>query len=370
MNTHDETARPSSRRFFRGGLIIVLIIAMAFSAGALYVFDRIEMLWYPRKYQSEVDAAAAKYGMEPNLIYAIIKAESDFSETAVSSAGAIGLMQILPDTFIFDIRENIGLSDARSSVLFEAEKNILAGTYYFAYWYDYFIRTYDLKAPVVEALAAYNAGISNVWKWLEDSSLHDWRGLYADKIPFEETRTYVERVLKYKEKYDELYGKGVLSTGYLSEALAYRWACRYGKDYNMDPRFVMAIIRAESSFNPKDFSRSGAAGLMQITEGTYADIKGDLNLSEKYEDLFDPEFNIKCGTYYLHWVDERMDGYEQIAAAYTSGLTAVKGWLGDSSYSSDGETLIVENIPNDTTRRYVGYVMAYYEEYCAQFPNF
>jgi soluble lytic murein transglycosylase len=326
------------------------------------------MLFYPRHYQNEVDEAALQFGIEPNLIYAIIKAESDFTETAVSSAGAIGLMQVLPDTFILDVREHIGLGDSGSSVLFHAKENILAGTYYFAHWYDYFCDVYEIQDPTVEALAAYNAGIGHVWEWLEDDTLHDWKGLYPDKIPFEETRDYVARILKYKEKYDELYGKGMLSTGYITEDLAYRWATIYGEWYDVDPRFVMAIIRAESTFNPNDLSKSGAAGLMQITRGTYADIKSDLLLEREYEDLFDPEFNIQCGTYYLHWIDERLDGYEQITAAYTSGLTAVKGWLGDSNYAANGE-LIVENIPIDTTRRYVGYVMTYYEEYCARYPE-
>ena len=365
---HDETEKLSSRKFLLGGIIILLIVAIAFSAGAVYAFDRIEKLFYPKPYQNEVDEAAKQFGIEPNLIYAIIKAESDFTETAVSSSGAIGLMQMLPDTFIFDVRDHIGLGDAGSSVLFRARENILAGTYYFAYWYDYFYDVYGIKDPTVEALAAYNAGISNVWKWLDDEALHDWQGLYPDKIPFEETRDYVDRILKYKAKYDELYGKGMLSTGYIGEDLAYRWALIYGEWYNIDPRFVMAIIRAESSFNPNDLSKSGAAGLMQITESTYADIKNDLALEKEYKDLFDPEFNIQCGTYYLHWVDERMDGYEQIAAAYTSGLTAVKSWLEDPNYAVNGE-LIVENIPIDTTRRYIGYVMTYYEEYCARYPE-
>ena len=71
---HDETARPSSRKLLKGGLIILLIVAMAFSAGVGYAFERIEMLFYPRHYANEVDEAAAKFGMEPNLIYAIIKA--------------------------------------------------------------------------------------------------------------------------------------------------------------------------------------------------------------------------------------------------------------------------------------------------------
>ena len=368
MNMHDETAKRSSRKIWKGVLIIFLVVALAFAAGAVYALDRIEMLWYPRHYQEDVDVAAERFGLEPNLIYAIIKAESDFVETAVSSKGAIGLMQILPDTFLFDIREYIDLADKGSSVLFEAGANILAGAYYFAHWYDYFYDTYEIADPTVEALAAYNAGIRNVWKWLEDDSIHDWKGLYADKIPFEETREYVARVLAYKEKYDSLYGSGMMSNGYVSENLAYRWAKRYGKDYNIDPRFILAVIRAESSFDPHDVSASGAMGLMQITKGTYEDIKSDLHLEEVYEDLLQPEFNIKCGAYYLHWVDERLDGYEQIVAAYNVGLTAVRSWLADPSHSSDGKTLLVDQIPIDTTRRYVGYVMTYYQEYCSRYP--
>ena len=91
-------------------------------------------------------------------------------------------------------------------------------------------------------------------------------------------------------------------------------------------------------------------------------------MEEDYEDLFDPEFNVKCGTYYLHWVDERMDGMVQIAAAYNMGLTTVNEWLADPRYSEDGKTLILENIPNDSTRRYITNILNYYEEYCARYP--
>ncbi len=363
------TEKQSKHYFFKGALLILVIALLAFAPGIGYAAERMEVLFYPRHYREEVESAAARFGMEPNLIYAIIKAESGFSETAVSSAGAIGLMQIIPDTFLFDIRDHIGLPDERSDALFEAESNILAGTYYFAHWYDYFYDVYEISDPTVEALAAYNAGIGRVWEWLEDDALSDWNGLFAEKIPFEETKKYVSRILSYKEKYDELYGKAVQENGYISENLAYRWAKLYGKKYSIDPRFVMSIIRAESTFNPNDLSPSGAAGLMQITKGTFADIKADLMLERNYEDLFDPEFNIQCGAYYLHWVDERMEGYAQIAAAYNVGTTAVNGWLADPAYSNDGESLIIENIPIDTTRRYVGYVLNYYEEYLAEYPK-
>ena len=65
---HDETKKLSSRKFLLGGIIILLIVAMAFSAGAVYAFDRIEKLFYPKPYQNEVDEAAVKFGIEPNLL--------------------------------------------------------------------------------------------------------------------------------------------------------------------------------------------------------------------------------------------------------------------------------------------------------------
>ncbi len=369
MNKQADPPKHSSRRLLQTALLILLIVSLAFASGLAYLGDRINTLTYPRKFRSEVETAASAYGLEPNLIYAIIKAESDFCETAVSSAGAIGLMQVLPDTFIFDIRDQIGMGDKRSAVLFQPEENILAGAYYFSYWYDYFTRVYELTDPVVEALAAYNAGISNVWQWLEDGELADWNGLFVEKIPFAQTKKYVQNVLKYKAKYDELYPDAIMENGLVSEALCYRWAIRYGADYRIDPRLVMAIIKAESSFNPADLSKSGALGLMQIIPDTYVDIKGDLELEEEYEDLIDPEFNVKCGTYYLHWIDERTDGVAQIAAAYNAGITAVNEWLTDPTYSEDGKTLIPESIPVEQTRNYVRNVLQYYEEYCQKYPD-
>lgn len=367
---NQETQKISSKRFPKI-LVWILVVALAvLCIGSLLFRKSIETLVYPRKYQEEVENAASRFGLEPNLIYAIIKAESGFCANAVSSASAIGLMQIIPDTFLFDIREHIDLADAHSSALFDPETNILAGTYYFAYWYDYFCDTYGYADPTVEALAAYNAGISNVWRWLDDDELADWTGLFEEKIPWEETRNYVKRILEYKEKYDELYGKAAMANGRISENLCYRWAERYGTLYNIDPRFVMAIIKAESSFDPKIRSNSGATGLMQIIESTYEDIKSDLHLEEEYDRLFeDPEFNVRCGAYYLHWVDERIDGFAEIAAGYNAGAGIVQGWLDNTEYSADGETLIMENIPVEQTRRYVDYVMSYYEEYCARYPE-
>ena len=83
------------RKRWQTALLILLITALAFSATLTHLGDRLDSIRYPRKFREQVEVAATKYGIEPNLLYAIIKAESNFCETAVSSVGAIGLMQIL-----------------------------------------------------------------------------------------------------------------------------------------------------------------------------------------------------------------------------------------------------------------------------------
>ena len=352
------------RRIVKAVLLLLLAAALIFIAGSESVKEWVDTWLYPRLYREYVEEYAARYRVEKNMVYAIIKAESGFCQTAVSPSGAIGLMQVLPETYLSDIRGEIGLEASPSSVLFEAQENIHAGTYYFSKWYDYF-------GSAVEALAAYNAGFGNVQKWLADEALSTADGLIVEKIPFEETREYVKRVLAYKEKYDELYGREELpQKETISEDLCYEWAVKYGETYHIDPRFVMAIVKAESSFIPSSVSVSGAVGMMQIMRPTYeTDIKANLGLEEEFEDLFDAEFNIKCGTYYLHWLDERLDGYEQLAAAYNGGIGNVRAWLADPAYSADGKTLIVENIPLDQTKRYVRKVMTFYEEYLARYPD-
>ena len=344
-------------------LLLFCVFALIFSTASVYAKKWIDTYRYPREFRAEVEEAAERFGVEANMLYAIIKAESGFCATAVSRAGAIGLMQIIPDTYLLDIRDNIGL-DAPSSVLFQPRENILCGAYYFSRWYTHF-------GSAVEALAAYNAGIGNVQKWLADESLSDVKGLIVEKIPYAETRNYVKRVLKYKEKYDELYGKSEKpQDARVSEALCYTWAVKYGEIYQIDPRFVMAVVKAESSFKPDLVSKSGALGMMQIMKATYeGDIKANLKLEEEFDDLFDAEFNVKCGTYYLHWLDERLDGYEQLAAAYNGGIGNVRRWLAEPKYSADGKTLILDAIPKEETRRYVRKVMSFYEEYCARYPG-
>ena len=83
-------------------------------------------------------------------------------------------------------------------------------------------------------------------------------------------------------------------------------------------------------------------------------------------DLFDPEINIRLGTRYLMWLYSEFSVDETVYAAYNAGYGNVKKWLGKSEYSSDGVTLIHDNIPFPETKRYVEKVVAFRESYLSK----
>ena len=357
---HQREERKKKERLFRLILIGILIFVLLFSTASGYAKMLIDRSFYPRDYRAHVEQYAKLYGVEPNLVYAIIKAESRFKPKAVSSAGAMGLMQVMPETFKEDICHKVGLPDDEK-LLFDPEMNIRAGVWYFAKWYEYY-------GTAEEALAAYNAGVGKVNQWLKEGYLDEDGFLDVEKIPFEETKNYVKEILIYKERYDEIYGSVAESGNKIHENICHEWALRYGAEYGIDSRLIMAVIRAESSFDPKDLSSSGAKGLMQILKSTYEDdIKVHLKLEESYEDLENGEFNVMCGTYYLYWLSRYLTGTEQILAAYNGGIGNVRRWLKNGEYSRDGKTLILENIPNEGVRTYVKRVSQYYEEYCDRY---
>lgn len=138
-------------------------------------------LLFPKAYPSEVQGAAGRFGVDPPLVWAVMRQESAFDPAAVSSAGAIGLMQLMPET-AKDEASRLGLEKADP---WEPRMNILLGTAHLA-------RALQTFGTVEEALAAYNAGSGSVRKWgNRTGAIEEW----VEEIPFPETNEYVRKVL-------------------------------------------------------------------------------------------------------------------------------------------------------------------------------
>ena len=136
-----------------------------------------------------------KSSAEDELVYAIMKAESGFNERAVSRAGAVGLMQLMPSTARFVCeREGVVYDGTKLS---EGDYNVTLGCMYLVYLLSKF-------EVLNTAVAAYNAGEGTVEKWLNDKSLsRDGKNL--TDIPYRETREYVKKVCSYRKIYKMIY---------------------------------------------------------------------------------------------------------------------------------------------------------------------
>jgi len=181
----------------RRSAVIVIILVLSILSGLLYqiVWDRIDRARYPQEYSEYVSACSAVYGVPEYVIYSVIKTESDFSSNAVSSAGAVGLMQITPDTFSW-----ISMMMKRSDdvgMLYDPKTNIEYGTYLLSYLYAKYNR-WDT------VFAAYNAGMGITDEWLADPAYSDEDGKLTD-IPYKETRSYVKKVNGAIDVYKRLY---------------------------------------------------------------------------------------------------------------------------------------------------------------------
>lgn len=190
--------RSNMGKRYAAAIIIALIFAVLFGFLLDLIITKIEYATYkkPEEYAELVEKYSEKYDVPEHIIWSVMKAESGFDYKAVSSAGAIGLMQMMPETFE-DLTDNHLKEYFESGMLFDAETNIRYGTYYLSYLY----KRYGDWSVV---FAAYNAGLGNVNGWLEDSK-YSSDGKTLDKIPFKETREYVSKVDRYTKKYDKLY---------------------------------------------------------------------------------------------------------------------------------------------------------------------
>ena len=140
-------------------------------------------------------SAAAEFSVPAALVLAVIEAESDFRPHARSDAGAVGLMQLMPDTFCY-LRDERLLETLPDGAIDDPRTNVRYGTCYLAYLRDRF-------GTLREVLAAYNAGEGRVSAWLTDARYGNGTELTA--IPYPETEHYVARVLAAYRRYSEKY---------------------------------------------------------------------------------------------------------------------------------------------------------------------
>ena len=177
---------------------IYLIITMIIFLIAHYPLTEKNII-YPFPYRDKVEENSAKYRVDKYLAVSVMKVESNFTEGAISRSGAVGLMQIMPETADWIA---YCLEEDKPSIneLHDSDKNIRYGIWYLSELEKEF---YDND---VLALAAYNAGRGNVRHWMEEKS---WNKNFSDvdEIPYLETRNYVKKVLACREKYNKLYGK-------------------------------------------------------------------------------------------------------------------------------------------------------------------
>lgn len=166
---------------------IVLVCAVAFLLRGVVVYQV-----YPLEFKDEIKVYSEEYALDPHFVSAVIRTESGFDETAVSRRGAVGLMQIMPDTGTW-AAEKIGITDFTADMLSQPDVNIRIGCWYLRYLDDMF------EGDQNKVMAAYNAGPNNVKEWAGDDELGD--------IPFPETENYLVKVTRnyqiYKGLYDE-----------------------------------------------------------------------------------------------------------------------------------------------------------------------
>ncbi|AZN42423.1 lytic transglycosylase domain-containing protein [Paenibacillus albus] len=184
------------RNKFRRRVILILVIALL-----TLLFVRSEWMshWmYPVKYRSDIVISATNYKLEPHLVAAIIRVETNYKPGVVSKKGAIGVMQLMPDTAKWIIERGGFTNVTLDAISNQPDIGIEMGSWYLNALYNQF------DGNMYTVIAAYNAGPGTVNRWLKAGT---WDGKLetVDQVPYGETRHYVQRVIYYYNKYKDLY---------------------------------------------------------------------------------------------------------------------------------------------------------------------
>lgn len=159
-------------------------------------------LRFPAPYRDSLQSRLKEHGLEEAWVYGLMRQESRFATQAKSNVGAAGLMQIMPATAKWVARK-MGMHDYRKALIHETETNLKLGTYYM----KNVLASFDNNA--VMASAAYNAGPARARRWRGDRPLEG--AIYAETIPFDETRDYVKKVMSNTVYYSKLFGQPAVS---------------------------------------------------------------------------------------------------------------------------------------------------------------
>ena len=198
--TRGRRARPAARRLRIAALVAAAVLGSGLAAtvaGLGPLGDEVRSIILPLRHEDIIRQQAADKGIEADLIAAVIYEESRFRDQT-SHAGARGLMQITPETAAFIARDSGGTRFTQKD-LATPQINISYGAYYLRY----LLRRYEGNVGL--AVAAYNAGETNVNRWVAEAGGEDDFEA-SDHIPFAETRAYVENVLERKKEYRKNYG--------------------------------------------------------------------------------------------------------------------------------------------------------------------
>jgi peptidoglycan lytic transglycosylase len=188
--------RAAARRRRRNiaGLLLAAAVVAGFLLAMPLAKQAVNDLGLPLRYSGVIRQQATQKKLDPALVAAVIYAETKF-DARTSSAGAVGLMQILPQTAEF-LAHRSGATTFTTADLSRPQVNIAYGSYYLRYLLD------EYHGSRILALAAYNGGEANVNRW---RAAAPGGKLRIDEIPFPETRAYVQRVLQARSDYRHKY---------------------------------------------------------------------------------------------------------------------------------------------------------------------
>ena len=176
----------------------LVVLAVCFAGYRYWKSDAVQMRFvYMWDYQQEIITYSEKNKIDPFLVAAIIKNESHYDHKAKSPVGAIGLMQIMPETGEWAAKE-MGLKDYKTDDLFTSGTNIRIGCWYVGELYE------EFQGNMALVMMAYNAGRGQTRDWMKENNW-DYNFNKVENIPYPETREYVVKVLEDRDKYYELY---------------------------------------------------------------------------------------------------------------------------------------------------------------------